>query len=139
MSCARAGTLFFFATSYVENFGGKDVENSEGDFVHAFEITRQKWKVSAAVQMGTGAIAALWPVLGLCPTHRMWAMGEGGQMRDRRLIQSLGIPNAPSVPAIKVARFTDPGEAKEAGFELSVCVPTVITLSTHISLLILIT
>lgn len=60
-------------------------------------------------------------------------------MRDRHLIESLGIPNAPFVPAIKVARFTDPGEAKEAGFKLSVCVPTVITLSTHISLLILIT
>lgn len=47
------------------------MEKSEGDFVRAFEITRQKWKVSAAVQMGTGAAAALWLVFGLCPTHRM--------------------------------------------------------------------
>lgn len=66
-------------------------------------------------------------------------------MQDRGMIKSFGttvgkaFPTLPSAPAIKAVRFTDPGEAKEAGLELSVRVLTVITLSTHISLLILIT
>lgn len=99
-----------------------------------------KWKVSAGVQTETGATTALWLVFeGLCPTQRMLAMGKRGQVQDRHMMKSLGIPNVPSVPAIKVARFIDPGEVKEAGFEPSVCMPTVMTLSTHISLLILIT
>lgn len=72
-------------------------------------------------------------------------MDEGGRMQNRGMIKSFetavgkAFPTLPSTPAIKAVRFTDPGEAKEAGFELSMCVPTVITLSTHINLIILIT
>lgn len=72
-------------------------------------------------------------------------MDEGGQMQDRGMIKSFetavgkAFPALPSTPAIKVLRVTDAGETKEAGFELTTCAPTVIILSTHISLVILIT
>lgn len=66
-------------------------------------------------------------------------------MQDRSMIKSFktevgkAFPTLPSTPAIKVVRVTGPGEAREAGFELSTCAPTVIILSTHISFIILIT
>lgn len=124
-------------------FRGKTLE----EILHlCLKLPSSEWEVSEVVQRGTGAsvlpglaFGALWPNQG------MWAMDEGGQMQGRGMIKSFetavgkAFPTLPSTPAIKVVRFTDPGEATEAGFELSTCAPTVIILSTHISLVILIT